>query len=936
MRKNLLLWCFLLSLFIYSSAQGQQFIKGRVIDTASTSLLSGTSVSVLRAKDSTLVKFTRALDNGTFEINNIPKGKYILLVSYPKYADFVDHFTLDSIKPSIDYGRINLTGMAKILADVIVKGNRAAIKIKGDTTEFDPKAYNIEPNSKVEDLIRQFPGIEIDKDGKITAQGQKNVKVLVDGEEFFGDDPTLVTKNIRADMVDKVQLYDKKSDQATFTGIDDGEKTKTLNIKLKEDKKNGYFGKVTGSYGTDDFYQGQGMFNKFWGKKKFSAYGIVGNTGQVGLGWQDSEKYGSSNMQVSDDGGVYFYSGGGDDLDSYSGQYNGRGIPLTRSGGMHFDSKWNSDKEFLNTNYKVGSMSVRGTSNTINQNNLSSGIINSNSDQNFDNDMFRQKLDATYEVKLDSTLTLKVNVDGTLKNSTTNTNNLTTSTRGDNTMLNRSRQSINNDADDQIFNFNALFTKRLKKKGRTLSLNLSQSASKNKTNGYLNTSNEYYNLTGTAIDSTRVVDQYKVNNITNNAFKSNLAYTEPLSPTLTVIVNYGLNIMGGKSDRKSFNKSGAGNYDILDTDFSNNYELDQTINQGGAIFNYKKGKTIINFGSKISGVNFKQADLYHNKTYNRSFVNYMPQASYQYRFSQQKSFRLNYNGNTNQPSLDQLQPIRVNTNPLNEILGNADLRPSFRSNLNASYNSYKVLTNESIWISANYGFTVNPIISDVATNLGGASKSRFVNLTDKMTTNFNMYANYGQKIKGLDLNAGIYANVSGSNSYNYITTPPLNIRELNKTENYNYSGGLNISKYKEKKYNFWVSFGPSYNVSKASVQKTGNSSGWGLNGNASTTVQLPGKFEITTDGAYQFNGKTQTFDENFERFIWNASLAKKFFKAENLKVSISGNDLLNQNVGFSRSAYNGNISQNSYTTIQRYFMFNVSWDFNKMGGSTKK
>ncbi|WP_316802529.1 outer membrane beta-barrel family protein [Pedobacter nototheniae] len=936
MRKNLLLWCFFLSLFIHANAQSQQFIKGRIIDTASTSILSGTSVSVLRAKDSTLVKFTRALDNGSFEINNIPKGKYILLVSYPKYADFVDHFTLDSVKSSIDYGRINLTGMAKILADVIIKGNRAAIKIKGDTTEFDPKAYNIEPNSKVEDLIRQFPGIEIDKDGKITAQGQKNVKVLVDGEEFFGDDPTLVTKNIRADMVDKVQLYDKKSDQATFTGIDDGEKTKTLNIKLKEDKKNGYFGKVTGAYGTDDFYQGQAMFNKFWGKKKFSAYGILGNTGQVGLGWQDSDKYGSRNMQVSDDGGIYFFSSGGDDLDSYDGQYNGRGIPIARAGGMHFDSKWNSDKESLNTNYKIGSMSVRGNTNTINQNNLSSGVINSISDQNFDNDMFRQKLDATYEVKLDSTLTLKVNVDGTLKNSKTASSNSTISTRGDNSLLNNSGRTLSNDADDQQFNFNALLTKRLKKKGRTLSLNLNQSVNKNKTNGYLNTLNNYYDLTGTTIDSTKAVDQYKVNHITNNSFKSNLAYTEPLSTTLTVIVNYGLSIMGGKSDRKSFNKSGTGDYDVLDTKFSNDYELDQVINQGGAIFNYKKGKTIINFGSKISGVNFKQADLYNNKTYTRNFVNYMPQASYQYKFSQQKSFRLNYNGNTNQPSLDQLQPVRVNTDPLNEILGNADLKPSFRSNLNASYNSYKVLTNESIWLSANYGFTANPIISDVVTNSGGASKSRFVNLSDKMASNFSIYGNYGRKIKGIDLNTGIYANAYGNNSFNYITTDLTNIRELNKTESYTYSGGINISKYKEKKYNFWVSFGPSYNITKASVQKSGNSSGWGWNGNASTTVQLPGKFEITTDGAYQFNGKTQTFDQNFERFIWNASLAKKFFKGENLKVSVSGNDLLNQNVGFSRSAYNGNISQSSYTTIQRYFMFTVAWDFNKMGGGVKK
>ena len=925
MKRLLLSLCFLLFISSYSKAQNLHTIKGRTIDTASTTLLSGTSVAVLNAKDSTLVKFTRTAENGSFEINGIKNGKFILLVSYPKYADFVDHFTLDSTTQVKDYAKINLTGMAKILADVIIKGNRAAMKIKGDTTEFDPKAFNIEPNSKVEDLIKQFPGIQVDKDGKITAQGKAVQKVLVDGEEFFGDDPTLVTKNLRADMVESVQLYDKASDQASFTGIDDGEKTKTLNVKLKEDKKNGYFGKAQAGYGTDDYYTGQLMFNKFWGKKKFSAYGIFGNNGTVGLGWDDRDKYGGNTMSVSDDGFMYF-SSGGDDFDSYDGQYNGEGLPVARTGGLHFDSKWNKDKESLNTNYKIGSIRVTGTRNTLNQNNLSAGVINSETNQSDDKDMFKQKLDATYEVKLDSTLTLKVNVDGSVKKSSILNTNNSISTNGNGDMVNANNTSLTNDVDEQAFNANVLLTKRFNKKGRTLSLNLIQSINKSNSDGYLNSETRYAPTSGLQ-DS--LVNQLKINDITNNSFRSNLAYTEPLSKTLTVIVNYGFNLMNGRSDRKSYNQSPNGNYNLLDTVYSNDYELNQTINQGGAIFNYKKGKSVLNFGSKFSGVNFDQDDLYHNKTYTRNFINYMPQASYQYRFSQQKSFRISYNGNTNQPSLDQIQPIRVNTNQLNQTIGNPDLRPSFRSNINANYNSYKVLTNQSIWLSGSYSFTSNPIISDVVTSSLGQSISRAVNISDKMTTNFYANASVSRKIKALDMNVGLNGYTSGSSSYNYINN------DLNNTKNYTYQAGVSISKYKEKKYSFYGRFGPTYNVARASVNTFGNSDGWGWTGYLSGDAQLPGKFTIATDGQYEFKGPTQTFNQDFSRFLWNASITKKFFKSENLKFSLAVNDILNQNVGFDRSAYNGNITQSSYTTIQRYFLFSVIWDFSKMGGGLK-
>ena len=223
----LLFWGCMLSNEVY--AQSPYIAQGKVVDTTSALTLKNTVVTVLRAKDSIYVDFTRAGDDGGFVFNNLDTGNYILIASYPKYTDFVERFTVDPDHPKVDFGSINLLLLSQLLNEVVITGKNA-ITIKGDTIEFDASKYTIQANSRVEDLLAQLPGIQVDMNGKITAQGEVVSKVLVDGEEFFGDDPTLVTRNIRGDMVDKVQLYDKKSDQATFTGIDDGVKNKTINI----------------------------------------------------------------------------------------------------------------------------------------------------------------------------------------------------------------------------------------------------------------------------------------------------------------------------------------------------------------------------------------------------------------------------------------------------------------------------------------------------------------------------------------------------------------------------------------------------------------------------------------------------------------------------------------------------------------------------------
>lgn len=895
-------------------AQRTYTIKGSVTDTMATYKLVNTTITLLHQKDSTLVKYTRADTAGSFKMTNLRSGKFILLITYPGYADYVENFALDTINSFKDFGSVNLILKSTLLEGVIIKGKAAAITIKGDTTEFNAGSYNIQPNSKVEDLLKQLPGIQIDKDGKITAQGQKVNRVLVDGEEFFGDDPTLVTKNLRGDMIDKVQLYDKKSDQATFTGIDDGEKSKTINLKLKEDKKNGYFGKLNAGAGTKDFYQNQATVNVFKGKQKYAAYGSIGNT---------NDSFGGnmsfSSIDFSDDGGMMVSMDGGDDFNTGGGL---GGISVNRNGGLHYESKW-KDKYGINTNYKLGSVSTKGENNTLSIETLPDKINTNKSDQKSNSFSFDQKIDGTLNMQLDSSSTLKVAVSGSLKNNDSTDDFNSSIERENNSILNKSTRKIRNEGDDKGFSTTAFWTKKLKKKGRTVSVNVKQSFHETTGTGFLNAKNEFFNEQNTT-DSTIYIDQYKTNHTVKSSFNTNATYTEPISKSFALVLNYGLSLNNSRSDKKSFNKDILGNYADLDPEFSNNFKLDQLTNNGGLNFNYRKGKSIVNFGTRLTSVSFKQFDVYADTTLKRSFINWSPQVNYSYNISRNSSLRINYDGSTSQPSMEQIQPYRVNTNPLYVVSGNPDLKPSFNSNIGISYTSFKMLSEQVLMVNGNLGFTSNAITNNTFTDNAGKTTSQAVNLDSKTPVNFQLGVSAGRKIK--EINFNINANVSGN--YNYSITN----NKLNTSKSFNYAIGPAITKYNER-YNIGLSLTPSYNTSSTSLSggQTSNNS-YGANGNFDFMMRLPGKVEIRTNGAYQYTGKSQAFNSSINRLIWDASIHKKFLKTESLNLSLTGKDLLNQNSGFSRSVYNNTINQSNSTTIQRYFLLSLSWDFNKMGG----
>jgi len=913
----------LLAVFLFthmSFAQNSHTVKGITIDSVSKVKLSG-AVSILDVKDSVLRKFTYADANGAFTVSGLPTGKYLLFITYPGYDNKMKPFIMEAPNTVLELGNVNLSLTPKILKEVTIKSTAQEIKIKGDTLEFNAKAYVIQPNSKVEDLLRQMPGVQIDKNGKITVNGQPVPKVLVDGEEFFGDDPTLVTQNLRGDMVSSIQIYDRRSDQASFTGIDDGQRIKTINVKLKEDKKKGVFGKASAGAGTDNYHEAQAILNRFTANNKFAAYGTLANTGKTGLGAADNSAIGTSNnyAQIADNGGIITQGGGPDDLDAGSGNYNGNGLPNVLAGGAHYDAKINNAT--INANYKEGSIDVKGNNTASTQITIPGSEQNLNSFRTLHNTASRQKADFTYLVKLDTSATLKVGVDAIVKHQTIDDNKLTTILDETGNLLTSQTQRSTSDIHQKGLNLNALYTKKFKKPSRTFSWAVSETYAENIAKNYL-----FSDLhTANVVPADSVTDQYKPVTARNTSFSSNVNYTEPLSKYLALLLNYGLGISNTNSDKPSFDKSASGQYDSFNTIYSNDFKITQLTNRFGGVFNYRKNKTIISFGTRASIVNYDQTEEYTAAVFKRNFVNWSPQASYQYQMSAQKILSLSYSGYMSQPSVDQLEPVKVNTNPLNIFIGNDALKAQFSHNLQIVFQSQKIITRQSLLLYSTFNFTDNPIISRATIDtLTGKTVTQYVNLTSQRPYNFSLNAQGSQRITGTEIDVRLGVSGSRSASYSYINNG------LNRLDQTSVSLQAGLQTVKFQKYDIAVGANPNYSFNNNSVMPQSNNNAAGISVNARGSIYLPGKLILSSDMSYRYTAKTQNIDA-INMTILNASLAKTFLKQDKLRLTLSGNNLFNANPTLNRSLTPTSITQSSFNTIMRYFLVGVSWDFTKFG-----
>jgi len=901
LKKLILFILFSYSFSVLGQAQ-KKTVKGKVTDVSSNIGLFNTSVVLLSTEGHFILADTRADAEGNYELKNIESNHYLLLFTRPGYVDFSKAIDLKNTSERIlVVDGIKLYRKAVLLEEVIIKAKVSAIKILGDTVEFAADSFKVQPNASVEDLLRQLPNIQIDQNGKITAQGKQVKRVLVDGEEFFGGDPLLVTRNLRADMIDKVQLYDKKSDASEFSGVNDGIKDKTINLKLKENKKQGYFGKATAGVGNKGFYNGQGMINLFQTNRKLSAYVTRSNIGQSGLAKEDKERIGSD--------------------EEGNGSYTGKGIPIITSAGVHYDERWGENKKNINGNAKIFNSIVDESNETITEYTLPMEVLRTNNNVNSRNVEFSNKYNLTFKDIHSKSTAFKAYVDFNFLKRNSDYTSETESNNAEYLIL----QNNENRVTDNVFkniNLNLELQKKFKKQGRTIASYLNSSYYTNRSTGNTTSTNKFFNQSG-GTDSLNILNLNKEVVSDNKSLNLNTIYSEPVSKNLSMSLNYLLGSGQLSDDRESIDAIQQG---VISERFSSNLTNTNLDNKFGINFNYNRKKLFFNFGGNYSLNRLRIDDIRENNVFVRNFNIWESRAKLTYRFSDYKFFEINYTGNPNKPTASQLLPARYNNSLTVTTLPNLELNTSSSNKFDFAYTRFAVQTETTFNVNTSYMTTSNPI--GLSTNISptGVYIYQYENLPGKTNNNLSLDVLYGTKLKKID--ARIYTGVTSLMIKTFTKTNGAS-NQLNAN---NYSVYFGINKVKQKQYTLNLSSSATYYENIFSLQDLKNNF-LGIYSRASIDVFV-GKIQLHTDGAHQWQQKIRDTDKNFNVFIWNAWLGKSFAKKEELLIKISCNDILGENTGFNRSATNNYFTQNTYRAIQRFFLVSATWNFNRLNDRT--
>ncbi len=910
---------FYLSIFIFfcfTAKSQNSVLSGIVNDTLNQKKLHNASVVLIRAKDSVLIKFMRTNADGSFSFSNISSGKYWLHISNPNYADFSDAINVTDKENNL--GTIPLITKAKLLEEVVVKQKIAAIRMKGDTTEYKADSFRVDANANVQDLLKRLPGITVNGKGEITAQGQTVQKVLVDGEEFFSDDPAVVTQSLRADAIDKVQVFDKKSDQATFTGIDDGVKNKTINLQMKEDKKKGYFGKLEAGTNFKEYRNGKALVNAFKGKKKMAAYITTDNTKYESLDWSEKRNYGedlSSTTQVNDDGGVSVWSSG----DDFSW---GEGFPTSTTAGAHYAQKWKEDKHNIINTYQYNNLTVNGE--TINNTKTlleDSSFVTGNTQETFDNSRNRNKLRTTYEWTIDSTSSLKTIITGSIINSKSSSNYIGSNTNSKNELLNETNRSISNTTKDETLIGTIFWRKRFKKKGRTISLSTDLNYNNKDNSGFLNAKNTFYSPGLIIVELT---DQFKTNAENKLAIASKVVYTEPLWKNTFLELNYKFENNKNDAERTTFEKPGFGTeYTVINDNLSNHFIFNNTAHTTGFNFKYQQKKINFSVGTGVGTIRFNLKDIEAVSQRHIDFNNFLPAASIGYTPKKQTRYNLTYTGKTKNPTLSQIQPFIDNTNPLDVTIGNPNLQQEFTHSFNFNFSKYQVIKSKNIYISANYNFTNNAIAyASTYDKTNAKNVNQAVNVDGNYS--FNMYSSYGFELAE-SFNLDINFNPTANRYINFVN----NAKNINDSRSYRFS--LGSSYWGEKKINYWFNFGPAYNITKSTINPI-ETKYWSFNGNANINTKFKKiKTYIDLDAEANIFEKTGVFANATDVYNVKFGIKKSLDKAENWQLRLFVNDIFNTNANVDRSINSNFISQTTRQAIRRYALLSIIYNFSKNG-----
>jgi hypothetical protein len=821
-----------------------------------------------------------------------------LQVSHPSYDLFYlpihIHDTL-----SLDLGILVLHPKADSLAAVVIMSPVLRPRIKGDTLEYNTGNIRMRVNANVEEMLSRLPGLRVESNGVITYNGERIRQLLVDGEDLFGSDPTIVTRNFDASRIAKVQLLDRKSDRTIFSGIDDGQRLKTLNLVLKESSRNGLFGKGEVGGNTGGNYNINGLLAAFRGREQFAALGMASNTGVLGF----------SNNTGGSEAGLSVLDWNNDPL----GASAGYGIPRFVASGLHYANTWNGHEDHIVGNYQFGHIFTRPfTTLHIIQTLPDTSYIQDQQSASVNN-QDQHSLNLIYDLVPDSLSAWKFSLNGANTEGQSQYSSSSSSAFNE-TKVNSSDRSIRSNASHS--NWNGILSWQMHARhhaARSLSLTSGLTRLDDQTDGYLYSLNRYYQAGGN-LQNMDTVDQRKQLKNQASTVNGSLNYTEPLWRNTLLGISYGISYTGSRSLQATYNR-GDGKYEDYVDSLSSHYRNHTVSHQAGVTIQGGKGGFSYTAGTDMLDYSYRQQDLLKNSVLHYHYLNIMPRAFINWLSDPVTNFSLLYGGRVQQPSIAQLQAVRNNNDPLHITLGNPALRPGFNQNFNLGFRRMKAWM---INLDITADITSTGISNRTYTDSLGRQITQPVNVNGGKSAGFN--ASFTKRVLGIDLT--LRSNSNYARSFNFVNA------DLSRNDNYTIGGGFSLVRNVPDKYMFQFHTGITHFQSHISVDIKEPIHYWSQVHTAYLVLYFLKGFDVGTDAIYNWQQKTSGFTGSNWTLAWNASVSRNL--VNNLLVlRLQVNNLLDQKTGIGRSN-TGNTNTQTFTNVLgRYWMISATYRFDK-------
>jgi hypothetical protein len=913
LKKIVLLFFFFISYLGYSQTMT---IKANVVDTNSQTIVRNAVGIVKRVRDSVLLDFKRSDKYGNIQFT-LPVDTVEFTVVHPDYGVFRAFFFGSKENNAFIMDTLAMPDKSTALDEVLIYANRNPIYYRGDTLVYVADSFKVKENAVVEDLIRKLPGMTIDENGKIKNQGKEIGQVLVDGDEFFGNDPTIATKNLAAQGVETVEVYEKDAEDGS------DEKVQVLDLKLKDEAKKGYFGKVNLAGGLDKFttpnhgfYEGEMLLNSYNKNQKLAVYALGSNTPKTSLSGRDMFKFGLSEG--------FDWMAENDDIQSYNqeGQNENEGIPNTFKGGFYLDQKFKKGAK-VRLNYSFSQYGVKSQTNSRSQYLLTDTSYTTDLNSYTKEQYMQHQIGVKYSQKIDSLTRFELEPKFQYNLTDQNTLSRTDFLSEDSVLTRFTTIETGSKAAGSNLNTTFRLFKDFKKKNRKLIARYNFVGTDNKSDGTL-LSSDTNALTNTSNGGLRF-DQNKEIRSNSMAHTAYADYFEPLGKRFKLEFDYEF-YQNNNEQRKTTLNPVNGEYIDVDTLFSNNFKTDRQQHRLGAFLIYENTKLRVSVGSRVRNIAIDNRNMFTDSLIKQDLSNILPRVVFRYKFSQTTRLMIQYNTNSSLPSIDQLQPVLNNTNPNFIQIGNSALKPNYTHSINGNFNTWKGLSGFYMYS----GFSYSHIKDNFSTNTtfapNGTSISQAINV--KSSDFLYYWGGAGIPMKGVkDLNLQVNLNGNFTSSKNQINSVD------NDTRNTGIGGDLSLN-YNGDSLRTELGGGADFNIPYNSLSTLSNQPYTTYNFRAVVDWTLPYRWFFKTDATYNINtGRTNGYNVNY--LIWNMSIQRSFLKTGNLLFGIEAYDILNQNISNYRTVNNNVIVDQKTNIIRRYFMAKLTLRFNNFKTTEK-